>query len=501
MEDKLQTLKRHLARATDLYRAAQLLSWDQETMMPPGGVQARADQYATLVSLYHEYSTQDEIGALLEDLAPYADQLDYDSDEASIIRFTRREYERLRRIPNALAEEIARMETVARDSWMKARSTANFRLFEPDLAHMVDLQIQRAECYEGQENIYDPLLDYFEPGMTQTKIAAVFAGLKPELVKLVGAIAENLGAVDDSVLRREYDEAKQWDFCLAVAAQIGYDFQRGRLDKSAHPFTIHFSMGDVRITTRLHRDRMASALMSTIHESGHAMYEQGVSPALYRTMLAEGASMAVHESQSRFYENNLGRSRGFWKHFYPKLQAHYAPMLDGVPLETFYRALNKVEPSFIRVEADEVTYGLHIILRFEIENELINGRTKVKDLPAEWNARMEQYLGVVPPDDAKGVLQDIHWSMGLIGYFPDYLLGSLFAVQLYEQAVREQPAIPAEVETGQVGTVNAWMREKIHRHGRKFTLPELAERVTGGPLKWEPYMAYLNAKYGEIYGL
>ena len=500
MKEKLEQLKTLLARIADLEYAAAVLDWDQETYMPEGGVQARADQLSTLQGLAHEYFVDEEVGTLLHDLAAHLDELDYDSDEASLIRVSLRDYEKQVKVHGDLVREISRTSALGTQAWREAREKDDFSLFQPYLEKMVELKIRWAECFKPYDNIYDPLLDDFEPGMTYEQISAVFAELKPPLVELVRAISQKRDAVDDSVLKAHFDKDAQMAFGRAVAEQLGYDLTRGRIDISAHPFTTNFWRGDVRITTRLDENDVVSGLMGTIHEAGHAIYEQNTSPTLYRTGLDRGASMAVHESQSRFYENVIGRSRPFWRHFYPRLQEAF-PHFKSLDFEAFYRALNKSEPSLIRVEADEVTYGLHIILRFELENDLFNGRVSVADLPEVWNARMEEYLGLVPPTDREGVLQDIHWSQGLMGYFPDYLLGSVFSVQLWEQMQKEMPDVVEQIEAGQFEDILAWLREKIHRHGRKFTLPEITARVTGGPLRWEPYMDYLRTKYGEIYGL
>lgn len=502
MQEKLEQLKARLAMYIDLKMASNVLQWDQETYMPPGGAQARADQISTLEGLAHQHLSDEEVGSLLEALEKVLDGLEYNSDEASLIRYMLREYKKAVKVPAELISDLYRTTTLATEAWKKARADNNFSHFEPHLSQVVDLRTQYAEALGSESgNIYDALLDYFDPGLTSTYIDSVFSGLKPHLVELVSAIVANQDAVDDSVLMQEFDEDQQMVFGREVAAAIGYDFERGRLDLTAHPFTINFSMDDVRITTRIFREDPLSGLMSTVHEAGHAMYEQNISPSLYRTPLAEGSGMSVHESQSRFYENVLGRSRGFWRHWFPRMQAAFAPQFDGVELEEFYKALNKSEPSLIRVEADEVTYGLHIILRFELENDLFNGRVKVADLPEEWNARMEQYLGIVPPTDSDGVMQDIHWAAGLMGYFPDYLLGSIMSVQLWEKLQADLPGVEGQIEAGQYAAILDWQRENIHRHGKKFTFPELVERATGSPLSWEPYMNYLKTKYSDIYGL
>ncbi len=501
MNSTYEQLTARLGRVRDLEMAAAVMGWDQEVAMPPGGVQTRADQLTTLQSLMHQYLVDEEMGALLEALRSYEAELDPDSDEASIIRVNRRDYEQEVRVPTDLVEELAQVTAQAQAIWAQARQESNFKLFEPILTRVMDLQRRLAGCFPEYANPYDALLDRFDPGVTYEYIAGVFDGLKPGLVQLVAEITAHRDRVDASLLKFPVDEAIQMQLTREVTTQIGYDYTRGRVDKSTHPFSTHFSTGDVRITTRFDPENIASSLMSSVHEAGHAMYEQNVSPALYRTRLDSGASTAVHESQSRFYENIVGRGRAFWSYWYPRLQAMVAPKLDAVDLEAFYRALNRVEPSLIRVEADEVTYGLHIMLRFELENDLINERVKVADLPEIWNARMQEYLGITPPNDRLGVLQDIHWAFGLVGYFPDYLLGSILAVQLWERMQRDLPDVEAQIARGEFGAILGWQRTHIHQHGRKFTLPEITLRATGETLRWEPYLSYLRAKYSEIYGL
>jgi len=365
----------------------------------------------------------------------------------------------------------------------------------------VDLNIQMAEALGYKDRIYDALLDLFEPEIKTARVTRIFDELKAELVPLVRAIAEKKGAVDDAVLYRDYDEGKQWAFGQEVLRQMGFDFERGRQDKSAHPFTTSFSINDVRLTTRVYRNQFKTALFGSIHEGGHALYEQALSPALERTPLGDGASLGVHESQSRLWENVVGRSRGFWAFYFPRLKELFPEQLNGMDLEAFYRAINKVEPSMIRVEADEVTYNLHIFLRFEIENDMLEGKVQLSDLPQAWNAKMEAYLGIVPANDAEGVLQDVHWSMGTLGYFPTYSLGTLLSVQLYNQALAETPKIPAQIERGEFALLRNWLQERIHVHGKKFTPAELVKRVTGSELSARPFVEYVKAKYGDIYGL
>jgi carboxypeptidase Taq len=500
VQETFQQFRTHLARVRDLEMAASVLAWDRETNMPEGGAGARARQLGTLSEVAHEHFVRDEVGAWLDGLQPYEESLDFDSDDASLIRVARRDYEKQRRVPSKLVGDLARAASLGQQAWVEARQAADFSLFRPSLERLLDLRIAWANCFDYEDSLYDPLLNDYEPGLTRAKVSEVFDAFRPPLIELVAAIRERQDRVDAGCLQGDYDEATQWELGIEALNLMGYDFKRGRQDRAAHPFTIHFSNDDVRITTRFDLHNVASALFSTIHEGGHALYELGVSPTLDDTILGDGASMVLHESQSRLFENVVGRSRAFWHHFYPRLQARF-PQFKQVGLETFYRAINKVEPSFIRVEADEVTYGLHIILRFELEEALVTGRLSVADLPEAWNNKMQAYLGLTPPDDAIGVLQDIHWSGGMIGYFPDYLLGSMLSVQLFEWATAEVPDLMAEIECGQLGSLRQWLVEKVHRHGRKFTLDELTARVLGTGLRAEPYLAYLRERYGEIYGL
>jgi carboxypeptidase Taq len=499
LTNAIQDLKAHLGEAADLFAASAVLEWDQVIYMPRGGSDARAQALSTLAGLAHEKMIAPRLGELLEAAAGEVAALDKDSDEARLVRVTRREYDRQRKVPTAWVGEFTRVTSTATNVWEKAKATSDFSLFRPHLEHIVAMRREYVEFFAPYDSIYDPLLDSFEPGMKTAEVSAVFSILRPALVDLVQKIAERASAVDDRCLQGDFDEARQWDFGVQVLKQLGYDFNRGRQDRSVHPFTTTFSQDDVRITTRFLRDQVASALMSTIHEGGHALYEQGVAPALARTPLAGGASMVMHESQSRMWENLIGRSRPFWKVFYPLFQKTFVEFA-AVPMETFYRALNKVTPSLIRVEADEVTYSLHIMLRFELELALLKGDLAVKDLPAVWNQKMKDYLGVVPPDDARGVLQDVHWSGGSMGYFPTYALGNLVSVQLFEAAKSQSPQITKDLERGEYGTLLAWLRENVHRHGAKFESPELLRRGTGETLTPHPYIRYLQSKFGELYG-
>ncbi len=500
MEKKLQELKRELAVISDLQRAASVLGWDQQTYMPPGGAEARGNQLGTLNSIAHAKLISDKMGQLLEDLESYQEELDPDSDEARLIQVTRREYDKATKVPSEFVAELARVTTRAHGAWEEARQNDDFSHFQPHLEKIVDMARQYADFFAPYDHVYDPLLDRFEPGMKTATVREIFSELRPLQVELIQSITEG-EQVDDSFLHQPFDEKKQWEFGEEVVTEFGYDWKRGRQDKATHPFTTHFGVGDVRITTRIDPDFLASGLFSTLHEGGHAIYEQGVSPNLERTGLAEGASLAIHESQSRMYENLVGRSYPFWTHFYPRLQELFPSQLGNVDLDTFYKGINKVEPSLIRVEADEATYNLHIMLRLELEIALMEKEFEVDELPEAWDARMEDYLGVTPPDDKLGVLQDVHWSSGYFGYFSTYSLGNLVSVQLWEKVNEDIPNLSEEIKQGEFSSLLSWLRENIHRHGKKFKPQELVKRATGSEIDPEPYMKYLRDKFGEIYQL
>jgi carboxypeptidase Taq len=374
-------------------------------------------------------------------------------------------------------------------------------MFAPCLQTTIDLSRRRAEYLGYEERPYDALLDIFEPGMKSSQVAAIFDRLKAQLVPLVRAIADRTDRVSDAPVHRPFDEVKQEEFGLMIAAAIGYDFSRGRQDRAVHPFETAFSRDDVRITTRFETDFLNPSLFGTMHEAGHAMYEQGIGESLEGTLLGRGASSSLHESQSRLWENLVGRSRGFWHHFYPRLRETFPETLQEVDLDRFYQAINKVEPSLIRVEADEVTYTLHIMLRFEMEMGLMDGSISTEDAPGIWREKHEEYLGIVPPNDRLGILQDIHWSSALLGYFPTYALGTMLSVQLYNCALAAHPEISAEIEQGRFDALRAWLTQNVYRHGRKYQPLELIERVTGEQIQTEPYVSYLKSKFGEIYGL
>jgi len=500
MKDRYEELKKKLAEIHDVHMARSILSWDQHTKMPPKAGEIRAEQLGTLDRIAHELFIDDDIGALLEELRPYEESHDYDSDEASLLRVTRREYAKATRVPSDLRAELTRAGAIALAAWVEARQKSDFAIFLPYLRRNVELQREYVACFPKAENDYDVLLDDFDEGMKTTEVRAVFDELKTELIPLIAEITERADAVDNSCLTGHFPIDKQRAFALEVLAQLGYDHESWRLDPTVHPFAMSAATTDIRLTTRYDEGDMNS-LMAAIHEFGHGFYEAGIDPRLERTPLSQVTSMSLHESQSRMWENLVGRSLPFWKHFYPKLQAAYPGQFDDVELDEFYRAINKVEPSLIRIEADEATYNLHIILRFELEQEILDGSLDLADLPEAWNARMTEYMGVDVPDDAHGVLQDVHWSGGAIGYFPTYSLGNVISVQLWDQVREAIPDLDQQFERGEFGELSSWLRENLHRNGRKFTSKETLERLVGGGIDSGPYLRYLKDKLGGIYGI
>ncbi|HET6310493.1 MAG TPA: carboxypeptidase M32 [Candidatus Nitrosotalea sp.] len=501
MSEKLDQLKTILAEVTDLNRATAVLSWDQETYMPPGGVTARSEQLSTLSRLAHIRSTADEVGRLLSELEEETAALPFDSLEASVVRVTRRDYDNDRKLSPELISEIARAGSTGQPVWQKARREADFKLFAPALEKNVELNRRIADALGYKDRPYDALIDRYEPGMTTDELETIFAELKKAIVPLVADVARNADAVDVRVLYRGFEPAAQVKYALDVVTKLGYDLERGRQDISTHPFSTTFGPGDARITTRVSRDFFNECLFGSIHEAGHAMYSQGHGDDIDHTALWGGASPGVHESQSRLWENLVGRSRGFWKHFFPSLRSAFPEPLRDIDDEAFFKAVNKSYPSLIRVEADEVTYNLHIMLRFELENELLEDKLKVRDLPEAWNTRMKSYLGINVPNDREGVLQDVHWSYVSFGIFPGYTIGNLIGAQLMEKIRAAIPDLDAQIERGEFVALLRWLRKNVHVHGRKFTPNELLERATGKPLTPAPWIAYVREKYGALYGV
>ncbi len=482
-------------------KAAAILDWDHQCYMPEGADEARAGMLATLGKLSHEMFVSDETRKLLESAegeghAP-------GSDGALTLRAVRRDFDKSVKLPTKLVSDLARETALGHGVWAKARAEKDFAQFAPALEKILELTRQAGECYgydKQSGEIYDALLDNYEAGAKTSEVATVFEGIRPGLITLLNKI-KAAPQVNFSCLERDFDEATQLKFAEGVAARLGFDFTHGRQDRAVHPFCTSFTRHDVRITTRTEKNWLPGALMGTIHETGHGLYEQGFDPKDDDTPLSDAVSLGVHESQSRLWENIVGRSRPFWHLFYPELKSAFPGVLDDVSEEGFWRAINRVEPSFIRVEADEVTYGLHIMLRFEIEREMLNGTLAVKDIPDAWNAKMESYLGITPPDDALGCLQDVHWSAGLIGYFPTYLIGTALSSQLYEQALKDNPKIASDLVSGEYASLLGWLREKVHHPGRRYLPQELITRICGEPARSEPYIRYLNTKFTEVYKL
>jgi len=501
MGEKLEQLKTHLYRPLDLNYAAAVLGWDQQVFMPPQGTEARANQLATLSGMAHEIFTSEKTARLLEAAEGEVAGLDYDSDEASLVRVTRRNFDLQTKIPTELVVRHSQATSKGFTAWQQARAASDYAQFQDNLAEIMDISRERAEYLGYVDHPYDALLNQFETGMKAAQVETLFTALKTGLAPLVQAIAA-ADPIDESFLeKREYDLERQWDFTMLLLRDMGYDFQRGRQDKAPHPFTTNFSSQDVRVTTRLIKNRPHSAFFSSLHEGGHALYEQGSPQKFDRTPLAGGATLGLHESQSRMWENQVGRSIPFWEHYFPIMRAFFPEQLADVAFEPFYRAINVVKPDLIRVEADEVTYNMHIFVRFELEKDLLTGALKVADVPEAWNAKYREYLGIIPPDDAQGCLQDVHWSSGLVGYFPTYTLGNLIAAQLYAQAQQDLPGLEAGFARAEFAPLLNWTREKIHHHGTKFTAPELLQRELGQEISAQPLLDYLWARYGAIYQL
>jgi carboxypeptidase Taq len=499
MQNPIRQLKTRLTRVQDLKAAASLLSWDQVTYMPPGGARARGRQLATLHGLIHDHATRPAVGRLLDALEPRVGELD--EADAALVRVARRDFDKAVRVPGRFVARFAAHTARTYETWAAAREAGDFGKVEPLLARTVDLSREYAGFFPGAAHVADPLIDDEDPGVTVAQIRPLFDDLRTALVPLVRAIGER-PAPPDGFLAGPFPKGLQLAFGREVVRRFGYDFSRGREDISLHPFTMGLSIGDVRITTRVREDDPRDALFSTLHEAGHGLYEQGIDPALDGLPLADGTSAGLHESQSRLWENQVGRSRTFWEHFYPRFQEVFPGPLKEVPMDAFYRAINRVEPSLIRTDADEVTYNLHVMLRFDLELELLEGRLSVADLPAAWNARMESDLGVTPTGDADGVLQDIHWYVDHVGgAFQGYTLGNLFAAQLFAAAKAHHPEIDAEMAEGRFDALFDWLQANVWRHGRCLSAVEVVTGACGGAPSPAPFLAYLRTKYGALYGL
>jgi len=491
--DALDRLKSRLADCKSLEAIAYFLAWDQRTMMPAGGGQHRADHISLLARLAHEQFADPEIGRLLDEVGPLEGSLDPGSDDAGLLRLARRDYAKATRVPAELRAEMARAASEANAVWVEAKATSNFELFLPLLERNVELRRRYIACFEPRDEPYDILLDDFEPEMKTADVTKIFAEIKAELVPLIAELRDR--EVDNGFLYGRFPLDKQVALDHEVVDLFGHRPDTWRIDPTEHPFASGAGIDDIRITTHYYEDSLKS-LFSTMHEYGHGLYEHQIPRRFAHLPIGDGCSLGLHESQSRLWENLVGRSMPFWRFFYPRLQEVFPEQFRGVELDRFYAAINKVQPSLIRIRADEVTYGMHVILRFELEQDIINGRIELRDLPQAWAAKMDEYLGIEVPDDANGVLQDTHWASGLIGYFSTYLLGTVMSVQIWEKAVDDLGDLEEQIERGEFAGLREWLGENVHAYGRKFTPQETLRRATGSTIDAKPYLAYLARKYG-----
>jgi len=492
-------LVRRTREVSLLGSCAGVLGWDERTYLPKRGAPLRGDQMGLLARLCHEMLTDPAIGDLLSKVEGTSLVADADSDPAVNVREIRRSYDRAVKVPKELVEELARVTTRAQGEWAEARQAKDFQRFRPWLEKIVELKRQEADAIGYATSRYDALLDEYEPGATAAEITKLFAALAKDLIPLVQKITSSGRAPKRDILTREFPADKQEAFGRAAAAAIGFDFEAGRLDTTTHPFCSGIGPGDCRITTRYNPRFFNESFFGILHESGHGIYEQSLPAEHHGTPRGAAASLGVHESQSRLWENQVGRSGPFWEHFLPKAQGQFPGALGDVKLDDFYFAINDVRPSFIRVEADEATYNLHIVLRFELEQALLAGDLQPVDVPAAWNEKFQRAFGMTPQDDALGCLQDIHWSFGGLGYFPTYTLGNLYAAQFMAQARKDLRGLDDDFRRGEFGRLKVWLNEKIHSQGQRFRATELCLRVTGQPLDHRPFLAYLRDKYEPLY--
>lgn len=481
--------------AADFRNAAAVLEWDQETYMPAKGYKTRGRQLATLAARAHELLTNSEYAALLETLK--ADN-SLDEIQAINVRLSLEDFEKNKKLSNAFVAELSQATSTALQAWIEARRKNNYGIFAPELKKMIGLKKQQAALYGYDNHPYDALLDDYEKGATVAQLNPIFEKLRNELPAILSAIS-CAGQVDDSFLQKHYPKDAQFQFSLDVLTAMGYDFEAGRQDYSEHPFTTSFSPSDVRITTRVDEDDFSSLFWSSVHEGGHALYEQGLPTEQYGMPICAATSLAIHESQSRLWENCVARGMDFWKYFYKPLQAKFSEQLGSVSIEKFYAGMNKVLPSLIRTEADELTYHFHVMIRYEIEKGLLEDSISVEDLPKVWAEKYQQYLGITPPDDVQGILQDVHWAHGSFGYFPTYSLGSFYAVQFFQKAKEELPEIVNEMEVGTFHSLGRWLRQNIHQQGRRYRSEQLCERTTGTKLRVDAFLGYAKEKYSSIY--
>jgi carboxypeptidase Taq len=493
-----QEYKTRLAKIADINYTIALQSWDQETYMPEKGANFRAQQIATLSGLSHGMATSEELGKILEELNKNPKDLS-EKEKRNVAR-SLKDYKKSKKYTTEFVELLSKTTSECFQAWQKAKKENDFSIYVPYLTEMVDLKKQEADLLGYEGHPYNALLDQYEPDAKVADLDILFADVRQQLVGFVKKIAD-AEQNDDSFMYKHYPKDKQWTYGIELLKQMHYDFEAGRQDISIHPFTTSFSSLDVRVTTKILEDNLQSMIWSCIHEGGHGLYEQGLLSEEYGLPSGEAISLGIHESQSRLWENNVGRGLSFWKANYAKLQSYYPENLKKVSLDQFYKAMNRVEPSLIRIEADELTYHFHILIRYEIEKALMEGKIKVSELPEYWNARYKEYLGVKVTSNAEGVLQDIHWSHGSIGYFPTYSLGSFYAAQFFNQAKKEIKDLEKNIEEGNLLSLLQWLREKIHKHGKFYSAEELCIKVTGEKLNFKYFMDYAKYKYSSIYNL
>ncbi len=500
----IKQLKNELRTIANLHGAASLLHWDQETYMPSGGGSARAEQIALLESLAHERFVGEGIKAPLGEVVNLETgkaSAELSEEQQRFVFEIWKDYFKASALPGEYVEELSKTTSKAQQVWAEARKNNDFNSFAPWLEKIIALKKKEIGYLGKKDTPYDTLLDQYEPGMTSEKVTELFDDMRSRLVPLVQKIKDSNVNTHQQILKKKYDADRQWSFGLSILKDIGYNMDHGRQDRSAHPFTIDFHPTDVRITTRIDDHDFLSGFSSTVHEGGHALYEQGLEQEWYGTPFGQAISFGIHESQSRLWENLVGLSRPFWDHYYPKLQKVFPENLDGVSVERWYSAINTITPSLIRVDADEATYNLHIMLRFELEKNIINDGAPVAELPELWNTKMEEYLGIRPDKDANGVLQDVHWSFGGFGYFPTYALGNLYNVPIMNQACKEMPDLNDNISQGNLLPLREWLKNRVHKIGRRQTASELIVNLTGAPLSAGPFMDYLEEKFSAIYNL
>ncbi len=497
MSSQMAALRKHMAQIDDLGTAAELLDWDQNTKMPVAGAAHRAEVAGTVEAIRHERLISRETEQLLEGAAAELNGADPDSDDARIVQRARRTYEKASRVPTDLAEDLARSAANGYVIWVKAKADSDFAAFAPHLQSHLELVHRYIACFDGYDNGYDVLLDDFDPGLTTERVNVTFDELKGGLTPLIARLRDQ--RIDGSLKHVRYPVAGQRELVREVIGWMGFTEESWRLDDTEHPFAAPIGQGDTRITNHYDESYFPASLYGAMHETGHGLYDSGVAPELYRTPLGHLTSLTIHESQSRLWENMVGRSRGFCGVLAPRLAQLSGGALEGLESDALFRAVNEVQPSLIRIEADETTYALHVVVRFELEQQLISGQLQVKDLPEAWNSRMLDYLGVEVTSDAVGVLQDVHWSAGLFGYFPTYALGTLVSAQLWERAHLDIPELDELVASGELAPLREWLREKIHRHGSKFDSTELLQRELGTGIEVQPFLRYLNAKLADVY--